>query len=1712
VLPPSPLTLSPNDGYQLTVTFPFDMKVEAALFNPANYTLVANLGVGANTVSIATGTPAPGGGYLSVILTHSGTTLGGDYTLNVAGVNDQAGNPVTGTGNFLALEDDKINILLEPSGTEILLSFTTGLGAAQNLLNLPGVEDPTSYAITPADYPITPTVDAAQHPVSGELSVVRLTLTGMTSTTYSLDVGNAEAIPYDASVLPSESGQFTGTELGVGNSMVGAIGLSMSKAAGSIYGWLLADSSGKIVPNAVYRADFALNFTAMSVAPPVSNATFATVSVSNGAIQIDCECADVGGSKVIRVLSGLYTGVINYNWTSTPFTLTVIRNRRADFYTVLVNGVPRLTFPFALATGAATYVAGAAVVLAAPFTVGQFTLSSVNITASNTIFTNKWNFIHGLVETFVGSGVAARDRIYTKYGPLVKSWGDTTPATKNDVQVRINGIPIAISGVNPYEGEIYPAVPIPLTPIGTNTIEIDYQWFATPAFPLAGLNTRGLNLNAWSQAKGHTYGGLNPLPNSSPGVMPRRRFPLGVVLPPMRRKSPVRVGHRYYGWQRAYSALLNQYTTLRLNQNPRAFSDGNLIARGEPTVANYEGDVLPVSADPPWTLDGLDTGGVIGDGRYRVVSESGTGVVYYQEADLSRTASVQFAARLTVLSYTADGVFTGVAFGAHNNRSLVLIGFLVVSGVRSLGVLRDPSRPDLEESWDFGLGRTATGLSQTEITFSSTDFPRGVRSGDLLRILGPQAGVYEVAACGLSEIGGTVTVTLTTALPVDITTFGANTFTVLFDMPWDEDETTFRMVATFPTGALAVYAGGRISGLALSLPNVSSVGYTAQTGLLLPTREAGVVFWGATDRPATNTSSWNFVRFTSTPAPTLSTVTGITNTADMTVPPDQTANPWFIVEDFGQGTVDSSGTRLVLKSNCADDTENLVFGYGRLEPYLSFKGVVTDFTASFRIENGNLGAGNASLRIYDGLREARVTTIRYVEYAGVRRLFDLGSVSISGLRNPVLEGWTPSTGNNLADPVVRVHALETNKSSLTTGRWAATVPPPTPSFIIPSGGVLEARIQVLSFTPDSGALVAPVWSATVPTAAPGSAREVQVQLTPTGVALADRTGFVIVAFPFAWDDGEYHTYRTVINVVTNSVVLVVDDVVIGSTPFAGFPLIASTAGLLADFGFIGSGTAQVLWDAVSCTPFTTASIPGAVFNRTFGVPLAGLDHTSIDGYRIPRSDNTNAPNSSLSAAPVSMNWSVYCKVRMRLDPAWGLSIYRPDLPPPPGFVSPEFLSETTDPNGAWINVEYRQLPLHRVTYPEVPSLAFGALDKRGITQQRWQDVSYRLRGTPNGSYLAPKGMVLNRAIPQVSGEYTLDKTPEVRAIPARTMTQVYLWDANLHAARVFFVQVGSTVLAGTDWSFDFDNQTVTLVSAVAIGTLVTVTFTVGKPLTATYLCSQPINETVTVLNEGTPPVPKNNYDLPETRVVSTDPLDPTESSVTFTAGPEARYVDLNFCEVTDGESVPLSIACDGPAPGMGLAEIALSGSLFFDTEAAAIPGGPGGAFGHSSPSVSGSATHFYPGAMMVLGGGRPTSPNTYNVLNTAILQTNLPGTEGMGLNQDVRFVLTTTIPYSDALAAVASDNTPPTDATPNLALNPDGMPNPSGNGACVAQLTDYVFTGVSRLGPWGGLASLSTNSLLAGGSQITGTAFTLVGGSPLPPGTTVVTNITIYAP
>jgi hypothetical protein len=1755
IIPPTVTGAQALDGYRVEVFFSEEMENNAAFTDPANYTFTDTFGVPLTTVLIEVGTEGPLGGYTSAIVTHSGSTLGGQYIITANGLQDLAGNfLVNGSASFFAFGDETTVLVSFPfPDTTVRLDFRNSLGQPQDLLTevqfTPGVDDLSSYEIT-TTYPIAPTINSAtQNP--SVLSQVDLDTSLMTSAQYNLIAGPALAYDYTGTVLPDSDPNLIGSVVGTGTSVATSTnGLLLSKSLGAQYGWIFGDLTGRLIAGSSFRADFQIDAGSAVISPPVTNTTFATLTVTDGAVQVNLGLAAVAGTKVIDITSGVYSAQVPAAWDLAGATISLVRNQQGSFYSLLLNGVPLVTFAIAAATGTPTHAAGTSVVLSTSHAVTTFALLQVGVTASSTLFTSAWNFIHNNITPFTGTAVLANDRILTKRGPLVRGWGDATPATVNDVEVRLNGSPLDLAGVNPYVGEIYPAIPIPLAPPGTFTVEVDYIWFTNPAFPLVGLNTRGLTLNTWHRSVGHNNPAVSPTPASSLGVPRTGRFPMGIALGPLERPSPKQIGHRYIGFQKDYSALLNSYTTLRLNQNPHAISEGGVSASSMQEMGSFNGQSTPGEAETPWVLDGVDAGGVVGDGTYRVVDDSsgpygiGQASIYTRDVDLSLPTAITESGRLKINEYVADGVFTGVGFGIHDGAHLLLIGLLIVDGVQHVGVLLDGEQTHLEEGWTIGPGATAEAVGQGTLILDIDLLPPGVEAGSRFRIPdGNQAGVYTITECGLeaTEDGTQVEITFEPELPANTKDFGNDTFQVLFETKWDTDLISLRAQGGFPDEtATQVYLGGEISGLVADLTELPP--YPAQTALLLPATKEGVAFWGSISRRATSDSTWDFVQYASNPERMTQTVQGLTAFTEMnTLPQDDPNDPWYIVAGFGYAEVDSTGQQVLLKSTSGSSTIDQEYSYTRVEPFLSNK-VTTDTEAKFQVESGVLGAGDATLFVRDGIREVIFKTLLYVEgtytdpdtgstVTGRGLVTDLPQASLSGLQDPVNAGWSKASGNTLSDPFVRGQTLEFTKTSGAAGRWVSpSLPDPVSVFY--EGLISEARLSVESYTTGTAGGIGLTFGSRVKY---GSVtRIVGVTLDANVVNLVDSNLTTVASFAVAWDDGLPHTYRLLIDPVADIIVLVVDDTVIGNAAFSSFTP-AALAQPFAYVGGVGDGACQYTLHSTSLVPLRPRAKAGSTLGRTFGILLRDSDSDDIDSYRIPRSDSTSALNSSLSAIPVPMDWRSLAHVRLYLDPTWGVSFYRPDLPLPP-WATGDFATETTDPTAAWATVEYSSLPVQKL---DRGCVGFGAVDPRAITQQRWDFMRYRIRGAIDGFGIAPQGMVLNRYFTFTSGEWNIDTTPEVVTVTSRTSTLVRVADSAIYADRVFVVQVDGAVLSSSAWGFDKDTQSLILASPLPEAQYpVTVTFAPGQPVTKTYLCSQPIEGSVTLLNEGTPVVVRSRDDAATVSVglgsKINDPEDVLDAAegmvlndpyrfVTFSDDENSLYASVEYCTVEDGDAVHLSTLCDGPGPGEGFAAIEIEGQ--FTSDSFSIEGGPGGPWSNQSPVIRGSGTHFdHTRTLFVSGGGYTDGVLQGGVAlphgtGAAVMYPNArgadwtPNTSGMGMNQDWLLSLVDVTPREDLfdLASLMGDNVPPSSADPATDPNPDGTPGTTGNGACVYQMEDTSTSPFSRLGPYGtGLSVLGIRSLLGGGGVIDGTQFILNGGAPIPVITTV-TSGTIQA-
>lgn len=1686
-IPPQVSAANALDGVRVEVFFTEAIEISGDALDPDLYTLVEVNGVPATITSITAGTIS-GRGYSSIIVTHTGTTLGSSYSLivpdTIVDVSDNLIDPNARAATFIALGQTVTLTAVAQDGSSVLLTFSEDMLSEDDYS--PGIEDASSYD-TATSYPVPLTIDLIEQIVPSE---VLLAVTGMTLTSYDVTVGPATVVDFEGSSgRPVSDNTYTVEEIGTGSTTSASSSIFLTNDV-SEYGWAFEDDIGKMVIGASYIASLDVDFSGATYDPPLTDTSVASWFISDGAVQINIIFTRVSGIDVVEVRSGTYVTQIPCEWSTGRRQFTFIWNRYTDDAVLLVDGVPLSTCEGTNFDGGPTFSPGTAFVLSSSYQTTNLPLYGVGLTASSTVFTGTWNIVHDVTTSFVGDSSNARNYLMTARGPIVKDWGDATLATRNDVVVRVNGEEVYVTSVNPYIGKITLEIPIPYTDPGSVTVEVDYTWISNPIVPFQGLNTPGCVLNRWTQSRSKNRSGLGV--SGYPGVADKQRFPMSIVLGTAVRPHPVQIGHRYLGFEKSYSAVLNSPRSLLLNVPRHKIAQSKVSQYLINVAVAYEANTLP--EEDTWEKTG-DGEAVLDSGFVSLVPD---GLLYYKkDEDLSFPSSANISVRARVETTSTDGVFTGVGFGLHDDKFLYFVGFLEINGAKHVGILKDGTRPYLRSSWQIGPSFDITVLSATTFTTTSSSLVTAILQGTVNQFQifdGVQAGRYSFTGCeSVSYDGRRVILTLSEGeeFPAQWDRWGGKEATGYIEVGWDTLR-TYRLDANVKTGSAYLSVGGVPSNLGVRIG--STTGYPAQSVGLFSTERRGEFFWGNFRKEVSNDSRWTFVRYGITYDTATTHFRGIVVSPGMsTLPSEQTTDPWFVTEDFGYAQVVDSNVEI--RTNAASEDVDTSFGYGRLEPFLS-SNTLTDFDGSLVLSEGV--ARDAQIRICNGEREVTFSTLMYTVSGDLRRLVTLPSVSISGVRDPIDEGWT-QTGSGVTVDLNDL-PMDLVQEEGGTGIFYKRIDLDSPDLT--EGRVAEARLictgEHLSDT--GGPFFAFVC---------GALRHVvSLRWVSDGLILADsaRVGSLI---NFDWVDGQEHVYRVTADPISNAVSVMVDGVLLRTEDLTSFDTTSSTDEGLIQFGATGSGSSR---STVSWLDFSVTSLPSSGVLRTIGVRRKTGDEDDIDGWEIPRTDATTAANSSISAVVQPMDWREKIEVRVRLDPAWGAVVFRTDLPPPP-YYDGTFTTSYTEPSAGWINVEYRDLPT-LTGKQKFGKVEFGALSRGSVSTQIWHRARYRIFSRL-GEDATPQNHVLNYYNVISSGELLRDVTPEVVSVQPSTLTMVSIASAHMHADRVFNVVVNNTVLSVSEWTFDPLSQSVRLVNPLPdLNTPVTITFAAGKPVTSTYLRTQPLYQSVTLLNEGTPPVPKSQLGTSESisvfgsvlnnprsvlndkNFVLNDPL-----RVLHHVDPDGSLYDhLRFMQVDDGgQTGLLSIACDGLSPGSGFREIVLSGSLLSEEKSL-----PGGTKRWGGTRIARDGVHgFNHLGVFMPSGGTFVGPAVGEAVMIPMVVSGM--VDGAGV-RSVWYRMRDAEPYEDT-ASSAHDDAPPE----YVGLV---QPNPSvagtGNGAAAGQVED-ANTSYSRAGPWGGTPALAIRSVLSGGGlPNSGYAFTPVGGTALPRAT--ITGFPIQSP
>jgi hypothetical protein len=1489
-------------GTLLRMTFTQEMENNADLVDASNYSATAIFGapVTINSVERETAT--------SVLLLTSGTTVTGRYRFEAQNLLSVSGNTLSLANNYAYVltkgTAPEVSSITPISGNEIQFNFN------QEMLEesvVSGIGQLGSYDFTqdPASFPVSLTKQTITHPYSGNPNQVVMEVQGMTSLSYTCRVDNPDAILYEGSELPSASGDFSGVEIGLGVTLVDGDRIVVTKSTGDTYGWTFEDLTGKLVTGSNFQIDFRMDGSAGVFVPALVNTTLFTLTVSDGTNQFHLHFGQGAISQdIITFESGVNTEVIEVDWSGLECNVSIYRNQQSGHLGLMVDDVPVMSIDISNIVEAASIIGGGAGCqwqFTSTHDVAGYALYDLNVYSTTTLFSSAWNFLISSPVTFVGSSALAVASVLTENGPLTKGWGNAYPATTNDVEVLVNGTAVPLSSLNPYYGEIFFTYPIPRMPVGTLTVTTSYKWFRNPVMRFAKLNTKGLVFNK---------GGARRLRSNDVNTS---RFALENRFDEQTNPQPLQVAHQFFGFRRSTSALLNSPVRLRYNQSQKRLQNQNKKRVVFPTYGFYSGKQSPQEFG--WQSQGDASNNSVVNNAYFQIQDlsgqplkNGTESFYYRLEDLSSTSAIQMAIKLRIVQTSGDGEpFTGVGFGFHNNTSLMLLGLLKHNNVYHYGLLQDAKNIHLIGSWKLAFTQSVQIESATSCLAETTESPSALPTPFQFQIIsGNKAGVYTVKTVDNLSTGQqrwTLDTTTPFTNPNQLQDTIQNVALCIEAAEWQSARLAYQ------NGELEFQLSGAISGLGLTSTTFAN---PVDTNLFLNTKERGQYFWGSLSVQESNTCEFQFVSHSQTPTGDFQVGRELVVSTDMSVLPTEDSNSlWFENQGYGFASADGA---LSVKSSQNDLSLDLSYGYERTEPFLVKRSF---FTAEMttRIESQRQGASKF-FEVNNTHRNISLYSLLYRESGSERFLIDLPTVRVLGIEPPQEDAWVESADFEFTLEVLP-RKTSLLQSSLEKGFLSKDIDLTGVNFTDTGSRILETRILWKeSSVGDSSFFIACEGGSVGTERSIGLVWSAQDGLTPAKVTLgsfnAAYTAFTPVeSYNFDFEDGEFHTYRVLVQTGSNAVSLVIDNQ--AQLPVKNlttdFTSAASNTNVVYGF-YDGSSTVELEMESLFCH----TDVPGDS-RRTLGVWLGG-DESDINSFEIPRSDSLTVPNSDLSAVVFEMTATADMDIRVHRDPKWGVSVFRPDLAAPPYFTG-DFFSEITEPSAAWINVEEPYLPGRT---KRLGSVSFGCLSSNDLTQQVWDHLSYRLYDKP--AFVDPnvRLMKINTSDPITSGELRTDTDIEELSVDRLDSRTVSLRTVDYFFSRVYQIKDGATIYTPDQFTTFKDNQTIELNTPNTFtNSTVTVSFAPGRPVTKTYLQNTDFLRVVRLLNDTTPPFEKSQQKN-QVRTVSTiglvedsttsDSITDSGRKVTFTETADSKY-SVEFLERTQGESGLLKPFCEG---------------------------------------------------------------------------------------------------------------------------------------------------------------------------------------------------------
>lgn len=245
----------------------------------------------------------------------------------------------------------------------------------------------------------------------------------------------------------------------------------------------------------------------------------------------------------------------------------------------------------------------------------------------------------------------------------------------SDVVVRVNG---AITSVDAVYG-LLGAIVLSNKPNSGDIVTVDYNWIANPPARLLRLNSPEFGLNQdgnrnYCGYPQHRYRSRSYL--IDPGHTPDFASAF----------QPKKVGWKYKGFERAYTASLNDPTTLISNVPINRNTFPVLSEKILEDVVRYYPTSLPQNAEDPWIYNGSGT--VLIENLELTIDDisiqTGTDVLppfFSHNISIDTDSVVLSAFRVAVDKYDLYGVTTGVSFGISDGNKAIITSFIVTDAV-----------------------------------------------------------------------------------------------------------------------------------------------------------------------------------------------------------------------------------------------------------------------------------------------------------------------------------------------------------------------------------------------------------------------------------------------------------------------------------------------------------------------------------------------------------------------------------------------------------------------------------------------------------------------------------------------------------------------------------------------------------------------------------------------------------------------------------------------------------------------------------------------------------------------------------------------------------------------------------------------------------------------------------------------------------------------